>query len=88
MQIDFEKLQLSKSQFFDKMKQAGINLQVHYIPVHLQPYYRKQFSFKEGDYPKAEKFYKQEISLPIYPKLTKNDQNLVIDQINHIYASK
>jgi dTDP-4-amino-4,6-dideoxygalactose transaminase len=69
------------------MKQAGINLQVHYIPVHLQPYYRKQFSFKEGDYSKAEKFYEQEISLPIYPKLTKNDQNLVIDQINHIYAS-
>ncbi len=87
LQIDFEKLQLSKSQFFDKMKQAGINLQVHYIPVHLQPYYRKQFSFKKGDYPKAEKFYIQEISLPIYPKLTKNDQNLVIDQINHIYES-
>ena len=69
LQINFEKLPITKPEFFYKMKQVGINLQVHYIPVHLQPFYRKQYGFKEGDYPVSESFYRNEVSLPIYPDL-------------------
>ena len=57
---------------------------MHYIPVHLQPYYRKKYSFKIGDFPNAEKFYEQEISLPVYPSLSKEDQKEVIYTINNI----
>ena len=48
------------------MNKKKINLQVHYIPIHLQPFYKKKLGFKEGDFPVAEKFYKDEVSLPIY----------------------
>jgi UDP-4-amino-4,6-dideoxy-N-acetyl-beta-L-altrosamine transaminase len=82
--IDFEKAQLNKNYFFEKLTSHGINLQVHYIPVHLQPYYRKKYSFKIGDFPNAEKFYEQEISLPVYPSLSKEDQKEVIYTINNI----
>ena len=86
LQIDFKKTLLSKKDFYEKMKQQGILFQVHYIPVHLQPYYRKQFGFKKGDFPIAEKFYDHEVTLPIYPKLSRDDQNIVINNINKFYA--
>ena len=64
--INFEKLKIPKNILFNELKKKNVLLQVHYIPIHLQPYYRKNYKFKNGDYPVAEKFYKQEVSLPIY----------------------
>ena len=81
LQIDFEKLSLTKPDFFQKMKQAGINLQVHYIPVHLQPFYISNYGFTLGDYPISENFYEREISLPIYFILTQKEQNFVIESL-------
>ena len=81
LQINFEKLNLTKSEFFRKMKKVGINLQVHYIPVHLQPFYRKNFGFQPGDFPVAEDYYRREASLPIYPKLSNDDQDQVIESV-------
>jgi len=80
LQIDFEKLSINKRDFFQKMKQAGINLQVHYIPVHLQPFYKKNFGFKHGDLLVSESFYYQVISLPIYPDLHFDDLQFVISK--------
>ena len=54
LQIDFDKLTLTKSEFFEKMKESGINLQVHYIPVHLQPYYQKNYGFNTGEFPQEQ----------------------------------
>ena len=87
LQINFEKTTISKPQFFEKMKQAGINLQVHYIPVHLQPYYKKNYGLKEGDYPIAENFYAKEVSLPVYPDLSINDQIKVIEKLSHLISA-
>ena len=84
LQIDFEKLSISKIEFFEKMKKAGINLQVHYIPIHLQPYYQKNYGFQQGDFPFAEYFYRNEVSLPIYPDLSMDDVSLVIDSVLEI----
>jgi dTDP-4-amino-4,6-dideoxygalactose transaminase len=81
LQIDFEKLSLTKVQFFEKMKKADINLQVHYIPIHLQPYYIKNFGFQRGNYPIAESFYNRGVSLPIYPDLPDNDASSVSNKI-------
>ena len=50
-------------------RQPGIGVNVHYIPVHTQPYYRAM-GFAEGDYPEAERYYREAISLPLYPGLT------------------
>ena len=55
-----------------------IFLQVHYIPIHLQPYYKRNFKYKVGDFPVAEKFYKDEVSLPIYYSLKDSEVYRVI----------
>ena len=86
LQIDFEKISLTKTQFFQKMKEAGINLQVHYNPVHLQPFYQKNYGFNLGDFPVSENFYRNEISLPIYPDLTTDDVSSVINNILEIIS--
>ena len=66
---------------FKKMKEFGVNLQVHYIPVHLQPFYRKKYGFEKGDFVVSEKFYEKEVSLPVFPDLFKEDQERVIENI-------
>lgn len=73
----------NRKEFYFKAREAGLNLQVHYIPVHTQPYYREQ-GYKEGDYPKAEKYYEQCISLPLYPDLTNDDLDEIIKRIKGI----
>ena len=87
LQVDFEKLAITKSEFFEKMKELGINLQVHYIPIHLQPFYRKKYKFQKGDFPISEDFYQNEVSLPVYPDLSNKDVSLVIDSKLEIIAT-
>jgi len=86
LQINFDKLKITKLEFFKKMKESGINLQVHYIPVHLQPFYQKNYGFNTGDYPVSESFYSNEVSLPIYPDLTTDDVSLVVNNIMEIVS--
>ena len=86
LQIDFDKLALTKSKLFEKMKESGINLQVHYFPIHLQPFYRKNYGFKTGDFPVSENFYRNEVSLPIYPDLSTGDVEFVINSIKEIIS--
>ena len=69
---------------YNYLKNNGIYTQIHYVPCHLMPYYRK-FGWKEGDLPVAEKYYSRCISLPMYPTLSNFDQNTVIDKINSFY---
>lgn len=73
----------NRNEFFDKAKAVGLNLQVHYIPVHTQPYYQG-LGFKKGDYPKAENYYEQSISLPLYPDLTDEDLAEIVSRIKGI----
>lgn len=62
----------NRKDFYFKARQKGLFLQVHYIPVHTQPYY-KNLGYKMGDYPKAEEYYRKCISLPLYPDLKDED---------------
>ena len=62
---------------FEKMRSMGIGVNLHYIPVHLQPYYQK-LGHKTGDYPVAEKYYASAISLPLYTQLTHTQQEEVV----------
>ncbi len=69
---------------YNYLKSKNIYAQVHYIPTHLMPYYKK-FGWKIGDMPCAEEYYKGCISLPIYPTLTNDEQNYVITTIQKFY---
>jgi UDP-4-amino-4,6-dideoxy-N-acetyl-beta-L-altrosamine transaminase len=66
-----------RRQVFDSLRAAGIGVNVHYIPVHLQPYYR-QLGFTAGQYPEAERYYREAITLPLYPAMGDDDQDIVI----------
>ena len=72
---------------FKFLYKNNINLQVHYIPIHLQPYYKKKYGFKKGNFPEAEKFYIKEISLPIYYSL-KNKEVYKITKKIKTYCKK
>ena len=66
------------------LREFKIMVQVHYIPVHYQPYYRRR-GWKEGDFPVAESFYRQCLSLPIFPSLTEEEQDYVIKKISDFF---
>jgi UDP-4-amino-4,6-dideoxy-N-acetyl-beta-L-altrosamine transaminase len=69
-----------RKRLYDYLREKNIFPQVHYIPIHLMPYYR-QFGWKGGDLPNAEKYYSSCLSLPIFPTLTNSEQQFVIDEI-------
>jgi len=73
----------NRAEFYAKAHEAGLNLQVHYIPVHIQPYY-KNLGFKDGDYPNAENYYKKTISLPLYSDLTDSDLEEIVKRVRSI----
>lgn len=73
----------NRKDFYQKAKELGLNLQVHYIPVHLQPYYQK-LGYKKGDFPKAEAYYEKCISLPLYPSLTNDDITDIIQLLKKL----
>lgn len=74
-----------RKRFYDYLKGHGIFAQIHYIPVHLQPYYR-QFGWKNGDFPAAEDYYNHCISLPLFPSLTDDEQAYVIEKILQFFS--
>jgi UDP-4-amino-4,6-dideoxy-N-acetyl-beta-L-altrosamine transaminase len=69
---------------YNYLRKHQIYSQIHYIPVHLMPYYQAQ-GFSSGDFPNAEKYYKHCISLPVYPTLTDSEQDFVIEKISEFY---
>ena len=76
---------VDRKRVYMKLRQRHILTQIHYIPVHLQPYYRERFGFKEGDFPIAEDFYRREISLPMYPMMTDAQIHRVIHEVMNAF---
>ncbi len=83
LRLHLEELKKSRKQIFQELRAAGINVNVHYIPVHTQPYYKK-LGFKTGDFPEAEEYYREAISLPLYYGLHDGDQDFVIAKLQEI----
>lgn len=81
LRINFSRLGKTRNDLMAKLKRMNIGTQVHYIPVHLQPYYKEKFKYKPGDYPNAEDYYSQALSLPLYPRMTDNDVKYVISAV-------
>lgn len=73
----------SRSEVFQSLRDKGIGVNVHYFPVHLQPYYRA-LGFSEGNFPEAEKYYKSVISLPMFPAMTEAEQEYVISNLAEV----
>ena len=86
VQIDFNALGKSRSQVMQELRDPGIGTQGHYIPVPTQPFYKETFGYKDGDYPVAEKYYEQELSLPLYPGMSDEDVDYVIFKTKEFFA--
>ena len=67
------------------LRDNNIRLQVHYRPVPLQPYYRHKYGYKQGDFPEAEKYYRQAVSLPIFPLMEDEDAFRVCECIKKFF---
>ncbi len=77
IRLKLDKINKTHRQVFEELRGAGIGVSLHYIPVHIQPYYQK-FGFKLGDFPQVEKYYKEAISIPIYYGLDEESQDKVV----------
>ena len=74
-----------RDEVFAALRAAGVGVNVHYIPVHLQPFYR-QMGFAPGDFPEAEAYYAQALSLPLYPGLTEAEQHYIVNALSDALA--
>ena len=80
VQVDFSKLSISKEELFIKMKEKNIGLQLHYIPINNQPYY-KSLGYGDELTPNMDRYYEECFSLPIFPSLSNKEQHYVIDSL-------
>jgi UDP-4-amino-4,6-dideoxy-N-acetyl-beta-L-altrosamine transaminase len=83
IRLKLDKIGKTHRQVFEELRQAGIGVNLHYIPVHTQPYYQK-LGFSWGDFPQAESYYQEAISLPIHYSLTQEEQDRVVLTIQKI----
>ena len=83
IRLHIDHLKKSRRQVVEELRAAGIGVQIHYIPVHTQPYYRR-LGFKVGDFPEAEKYYEETISLPMFAGLTDEEQTRVVDTVKAV----
>ncbi len=75
---------VTRREVYDALRLQSIRAQVHYIPIHLQPYYRQRFGFAPGQFPAAEAFYEEEISLPLFPTMTADDVARVVKTLREV----
>lgn len=83
VRVDFNKIKKSKKDIFAEMKAKGVCLNLHYIPVHTQPYYQN-LGFKNGDFPVSEKYYEEAFTLPLYYSLTDEQQDYVASALKEV----
>jgi UDP-4-amino-4,6-dideoxy-N-acetyl-beta-L-altrosamine transaminase len=83
VRLQTDRINLSHRQVFEGLRAAGVGVNLHYIPLHLQPYYR-DLGFAEGDFPQAERYYAEAISLPLFPLLSNEQQDYVVEQLRRL----
>jgi perosamine synthetase len=81
LQLNVEQLRITRNQFIDLLKERQIGTSVHFIPLHLHPYYRDTFGYRAADFPQASAAFERIVSLPIYPKMTEADVGYVIETV-------
>jgi len=84
IQLNLEQLRISRNEFIDQLRAANIGTSVHFIPLHLHPYYRDTFGYRPQDCPSASAVFERIISLPLYPKMTEAEVQRVIEAVRTI----
>jgi dTDP-4-amino-4,6-dideoxygalactose transaminase len=84
IQLELERLTLDRRQFIEALREKNIGTSVHFTPLHLHPFYRRNFGYRPGDFANASSVYESIVSLPIYPKMTAADVDDVIAAVRNI----
>jgi len=86
LRLRLDGLNKDRNGFIEALHRRGVACSVHFIPLHLQPYYRRAYGYQSGDFPHAEREYDSCLSLPIYPGITETEINYVISAVLNIAA--
>jgi perosamine synthetase len=81
IQLNLERLRISRNLFIEALREEGIGTSVHFIPLHLHPYYRDTLGYKPQNFPNASSAFERIVSLPIYPRMTEADVENVITAV-------
>jgi dTDP-4-amino-4,6-dideoxygalactose transaminase len=81
LRLDLDRLSITRDRFIDELRERGIGVSVHFMPLHLHPYYREMYDLKPEDFPVAHREFMREISLPIYSAMTDSDIDRVISAV-------
>ncbi len=84
IQLELERLSINRRDFIEALRQKNIGTSVHFIPLHLHPYYRNTFGYKPEDFVNASSVFERIIPLPMYPKMTDADVNDVVEAVRSI----
>ena len=84
LRLHAERLNIGRDEFIEELKKANIGVSVHFIPLHVHPYYQETYGYSPNDFPNAYQSYLRSISLPIYPKMTDDDVESVIAAVTTI----
>lgn len=87
IRLKLDEISLTHKQVFDVLRENGIGVNLHYIPVHTQPYYQAM-GFTKGDFPESERYYQEAISLPMFHGMTEEQQNTVVRVVTEILTGK
>jgi len=85
IRVDAMETGISRNEFITKLTAAGIGTSVHYIPLHLHPYYKENFNYSSDDFPVASKIYSEVVSLPIYPAMSDDDIYRVVATVKAMF---
>jgi perosamine synthetase len=77
-------LALNRNQFIEELKKSGVGASVHFIPLHLHPFYAREYGYRRGDFPEAEDAYSRCLSLPIFPDLSLGEMERVVKAVTRI----
>ncbi len=86
IQLLTELLKVGRKEVFDALRAENIGVNVHYMPLHLHPFYQKRFGYKKGDYPVAEKYYDRATTLPLFPRMSDDDVEDVIKAMRKVIS--
>lgn len=87
LRLELERLAIDRDRFIELLAEAGIGASVHFIPLHLHPYWRDRYGFKPQDFPVSLDVYRRAVSLPIYPGMSEADVERVADTVNRILTA-
>jgi perosamine synthetase len=86
IQLRTDLLKFGRKEIFEALRAENIGVNVHYMPLHLHPFYQREFGYRKGDYPRAERYYERAITLPIFPKMSDENVEDVIKAVQKVLA--